>query len=100
MDFPAALAADGPWIALLTVIIAGLRAIVTGALVPRGTLDVLTAQWEARLLESSEREQQWREAYRNEAAAGDVRDAQVARLMTYAETADHVLQSLPRKDGQ
>src|SRR3954464_6176501 len=90
--------ACGPWAGLLAVVLTGLRAIVSGALVPRSTLDVLTAQWEARLAESHHREEQWREAYRTEAEAGDVRDGQIARLMTYAETADRVLQSLPRKD--
>jgi len=75
----------------------GLRAIVTGALVPRSTLDVLTAQWEARIAESTQREQDWRTAYRNEAEASDTRDQLLTRLMTYAETADRVLQSLPRK---
>jgi hypothetical protein len=90
--------AGGPWAALLGIILVGLRAIVSGQLVPRSTLDVLREQWEARLAESHHREEQWREAYQNEASAGDLRDGQVGRLMTYAETADRVLQSLPRKD--
>lgn len=88
----------GPWVAVVGLVIAGIRAIVAGQLVPRSTVDVLVAQWQDRLDEAHKREEQWREAYRNEAAAGTIRDGQITRLMTYAETADRVLQSLPRKD--
>ncbi len=90
-------ATGGPWAIVLSILALGGRAIVTGRLVPRATLDVLTAQWEARLAESNRREQDWRTAYENEAATRDVDSAAIGKLMTYAETADRVLQSLPRK---
>lgn len=103
-----AAAADvGPWAVVLGLIGAGIRAIITGALVPRSTLDVLTAQWEARLsekddrlAESHEREEQWREAHGLEVKAGDLRDAQIGRLMSLAEAADRMLQALPRRKDE
>lgn len=90
--------AGGPWATLLGVLVSGLYAILSGKLVPRATLDVLNAQWEARLAESNKREQDWRTAYQNEAERGDNDSRVLDKLMTYAETADRVLQNLPRKD--
>lgn len=88
----------GTWTALIGVLVFGLRAIISGALVPRAQVDAMTAQWEARLNESNQREQDWRTAYQNEAEGRDTQDGVLGRLMTYAETADRVLQSLPRRD--
>jgi hypothetical protein len=59
-----AAAAYGPWVAVLGVVLAGLRAIVSGALVPRSTLDVLIGQWEARLARETQETADWREAHR------------------------------------
>ena len=94
-------ALGGTWTALIGVLAFGLRAIISGALVPRSQVEALTAQWEHRLRESNEREQDWRTAYRTGEEAGKVRDRVLDRLMTYAETTDRVLQSLPtRKDEE
>lgn len=98
-------ATGGPWVLVLGILGLIGRGIVTGRLVPRSTLDVLNAQWEARLsdmrdhlAQSTQREQDWQTAYRNEADARDADSAAIAKLMTYAETADRVLQALPGKD--
>jgi hypothetical protein len=89
----------GTWAALIGVLAFGLRAIISGALVPRAQVQAMTDQWEARLTESSTRETDWRTAYQNEAMRGDADSRSLEKLMTYAETADRVLQSLPRKDA-
>lgn len=88
----------GPWAMLLSFLGAGLYAILSGQLVPRATLDVLAAQWEARLSESHKREKDWREAYRLEVEARDAQDDMLGRLIAYAETADRVIRSLPTGD--
>jgi hypothetical protein len=97
-DIPVIVQTGGPWLLLLGTIVSGLYAILSGQLVPRATLDVLTAQWEARLVESHKREQDWREAYRLEVEARDAQDDMLGRLVAYAETADRVIQSLPTGD--
>lgn len=84
-----------PWAAVLGLVLAGLRYIMTGGLVPRSTLDVLTAQWEARLGESHQREQDWRTAYQRAAERADVQAAQFGELMTYAKTTDAIVRALP-----
>ncbi len=92
------------WVAILAVITAvvgalgvGLRAVISGALVPRAQVDAMTAQWTTRLAESAERERDWRDAYRAAEETGDTRDAILAKLMTYAETSDRVLADLSRR---
>lgn len=87
--------AVGPWVALLGLLLAGLRAILSGALVPRSTLDVLNAQWERQLDESRERERGWRSAYDAEHAAGEVRSDQLNRLIVIGQTTEALLRSLP-----
>jgi hypothetical protein len=93
-------ALGGTWTILIGVLASGLRSILSGALVPRAQVEALTAQWEHRLRESNEREQDWRTAYRNEAQASAAKDGVLDKLMTYAETADRVLQSLPRRKDE
>jgi predicted esterase YcpF (UPF0227 family) len=78
-------ALGGTWTALIGVLAFGLRAIISGALVPRSTL-----------LDSIAREKDWRAAYMNEAERGDTKDRLLDKLLVYAETADRVLQSLPK----
>lgn len=87
--------AIGPWSAIVGIVLLGLRSIVTGQWIPRSTLDVLTGQWEARLKESVQREQDWKDAYRASDEARDVADRQLAELMIYARNADRILQNLP-----
>ena len=87
--------AGGPWVALLGVVLLGLRYILGGKLVPRSTLDVLAAQWEARLGESHTREQDWRTAYQRAAERADVQAGQLGELMTYAKTTDAIVRALP-----
>jgi hypothetical protein len=93
-------ALGGTWTALIGVLVFGLRSIISGALVPRAQVEAMVLQWEARLNESREREQDWRTAYQNEAEASTAKDGIFAKLMAYAETADRVLQSLPRRKDE
>jgi hypothetical protein len=89
------LQAGGPWAAVVGLVLAGLHAILSGALVPRTTLDVLTAQWEARIAESNKREADWQEAFRTTDARADLSDKQLGELMIYARNTDRLLQNLP-----
>lgn len=89
---PSAIASAGPWVGLFGVLLSGLYAILSGKLVPSVTVDKLTAGLQGQV-------DDWKTAYQSEAARGDVQSAVLAELMTYAKTADRVLQSLPvRKD--
>lgn len=93
-------AAAGPWAALLGVLIAGLYAILRGTLVPASQVDRLTAQWEARLAESHERELAWRAAYQRTEEARSVNASQLGELMTLARTTEALLRALPRPAGE
>jgi hypothetical protein len=90
-----------PWLALFGVIITGLRMILSGGLVPRSQQDVLIAQWEARLAESKQREQDWRATAIASDAARELESKSLADLIIYARSADRVLSNLPapRKDA-
>lgn len=79
-------ATAGPWAALLGLLLAGLYAILGGRLVPAAQVDRLTAQWEARLAESHQREADWREAYQRSEEARSVTAAQLGELMVLART--------------
>lgn len=91
------LQAGGPWVALLSVLLAGLQQIRTGGLVPRATLDLMIAQYEARIAESREREQQWRSAADLERLAGQEQREQLGELIPLARTSVAILQSLPKQ---
>jgi len=90
-----------PWLALFGVVVTGLRMIMSGGLVPRSQQEVLVAQWEARLAESLQREQDWRAAFIASDAAREVESKSLADLIIYARSADRVLSNLPapRKDA-
>lgn len=99
-DIPTLLQVGGPSVVLISVIVAGLYAILSGQLVPRATLDVMTSQWEDRLSDSCQREQDWRSAYLLEVEARDAQDDMLERLMVYAATADRVISALPTTGEQ
>lgn len=82
-------ALGGTWAALIGVLSFGIRAIISGALVPRSTLE-----------DSIQREKDWRTAYMNEAKRGDSDARLLDKLLVYAETADRVLQNLPRRKDE
>jgi len=92
-------AAAGPWAALLGVLVAGLNAILRGTLVTASQVDRLTAQWEARLAESHQRELAWRAAYERTEEARGVDSRQLGELMTLARTTEALLRALPRPGG-
>lgn len=105
-SFNAAAAAAGPWVGLFGLLLAGLYAILRGALVPRSHVDLLREQWEARLTEVTEhyegriaeghrREQDWRTAYERTDERADLQGAQVVELLSLARTADALLRALP-----
>ena len=85
----------GPWSLLLGTVIFGIRALIKGQLVPRSTVDALTVQWEARLGESHQREQDWRTAYHKADETLDLFAVQFRELMTYAKTTDAIVRALP-----
>lgn len=89
----------GPWSLLLGVLVAGLYAILRGSLVPASQVDRLTAQWEARLAESHERELAWRTAYERTEEARSVNAQQLGELMTLARTTEALLRALPAPRG-
>lgn len=89
----------GAFLALVAVL--G-TAIWRGWLVPRPTVekleeafDKIAAVQEMRLAESTTRESEWKAAWVAENAKGQVLAGQIADLVEYAKTADHVLRSLP-----
>jgi hypothetical protein len=66
-----------------------------GRLVPAVTLKTLEAQWEARLAESHQREQDWKTAYERAEEARAVTSQQLGELMILARTTEALLRSLP-----
>jgi hypothetical protein len=66
-----------------------------GRLVPAVTLNTLEAQWEARLAESHQREQDWKTAYERAEEARAVTSQQLGELMILARTTEALLRSLP-----
>jgi hypothetical protein len=69
--------------------------LLRGRLVPAVTLKTLEAQWQARLAESHEREQDWKTAYLRSEEARAVTSHQLGELMILARTTDAFLRSLP-----
>jgi hypothetical protein len=80
---------------LVGIVLAGLRGLLRGRLVPAVTLDTLMAQWQAQLAESHVREEQWRTAYLRAEEARAVTSQQLGELMILARTMDAFLRSLP-----
>jgi len=100
------LQAGGPWALLLSVLVAGLQQIRTGGLVPRSTLDLMVAQYEARITEtarqaedrineSREREQAWRSAAEADRQAAAIQGEQTNKLLVLGETTVAILRALP-----
>jgi hypothetical protein len=126
MDFSAivgpALATVGPWGLLILTVAAVLTAFIKGALVSGSSVERtearyqaeltrittagetertrLVALWEARLNESRQREQDWRAAFERSEERADLLASQTEKLMTYAQTTDQFLRSLPRGGTQ
>jgi hypothetical protein len=80
---------------LITFALSIAYAVKSGTWVPRRTVDMLTAQYEARVQEARERETAWREA--NEANEATVTElsAQVGKLTVHAEMTLALLRALP-----
>lgn len=96
-----AAAAAGPWVLLLGTLVAAIRAVFTGALVPRPQVDELRTQWQARLddleqrlAESHEREQLWQRTAEREAEARRVDSAQLGELIPVARTTLEILRTV------
>lgn len=88
---------------LVGIVMAGLYGLLRGRLVPAVTLHTLDAQWQARLAESHQREQDWKTAYERAEEARAVTSQQLGELMILARTTEALLRSLPqperRSDG-
>lgn len=83
------------WLTVLGLVAGTIKAIVSGALVPRSQVDALTLSWEARLEAALEREQDWK-------AAAQAKDATVAeyadlfgQLLTSTRTTEALIRALP-----
>lgn len=94
--------AAAPWAALLGLLLAGLYAILRGTLVPRSHVDLLATQWEARLgdleqrlVESHQREQDWRTAHERSEQARAVDAAQLGEVIPVARATLELLRALP-----
>lgn len=73
-------------------------AVKSGAWVPRSTVEMTNAQYEARIAEAKERETVWREANEaNEATVSELA-TQVGKLAVQGETTLALLRALP--DGR
>jgi hypothetical protein len=81
---------------LVGIVLAGLYGLLRGRLVPAVTLQTLEAQWQARLAESHQREQDWKTAYQRAEEARAVTSQQLGELMILARTMDAFLRSLPQ----
>jgi len=80
---------------LAGIVSAGLYGLLRGRLVPAVTLQTLDAQWQARLAESHQREQDWKTAYERAEEARAVTSQQLGELMILARTTEALLRSLP-----
>lgn len=59
----------GPQVSFFGLVVAGFWLVFSGKLVPRGTLDLNTQQWEARLRERATEAESWKAVAEKEAAA-------------------------------
>lgn len=76
------------------VVLAGLRAMLTGRLWTKTAVDKLEAALGERAAAAERREQQWHQAYGAEAERGRVRDDQVSDLLEVSKTMSDVLGAL------
>jgi hypothetical protein len=83
------------WLTVLGLVVTGLRLIMSGGLVPRSQVDALTVQWEARLEESLQREQDWKAAAQAGAATNAEYADRFGELITAARTTEVLLRALP-----
>jgi len=51
------------WLTVLGLVVGTIRAVISGALVPRSQVDAMTRQWEARLEREHKETADWREAH-------------------------------------
>jgi hypothetical protein len=85
------------WASVLGLVIGTIRAIVSGALVPRSQVDALTASWEARLQAALIREQDWKAtANANTATVTEYADL-FGQLLTTTRTTEALIRALPNR---
>lgn len=83
------------WASVIGLVVAGLRLIMSGGLVPRSQVDALTATWERRIQESLEREQDWKAAANANAATVAEYADQFSQLLTTTRTTEALIRALP-----
>lgn len=103
MDFSKLPLATGSATALLGLV---LLMVLLGKLVPRSHLEdaredakQVRAERDKQIEEKNREVELWRSAFINEVGTTRELSSQIATLMEYAHTANHVLRSLPTGDG-
>jgi hypothetical protein len=83
------------WLTVLGLVAGTIRAIVSGALVPRSQVDALTKSWEARLNESHTRERDWMASSQAKDSILDEYAEQFGQLLISARTTEALIRALP-----
>lgn len=79
---------------LIAVLYYLIRQVSSGALVPRGTVDVLLSGRDAEIVRSNERADEWQKAFEGERHVSELVRDQNRELIEVARTVEHVLESL------
>lgn len=83
------------WLTVLGLVVGTIKAIISGALVPRAQVDAMTRVQEARLKESLDREQDWKAtAGALNATVAEYAD-QFGQLLTTTKTTEALIRALP-----
>ena len=83
------------WLTVLGLVVGTIRAIVSGALVPRSQVDAMNRVQEARLKESLDREQDWKAtAGALNATVAEYAD-QFGQLLATTRTTEALIRALP-----
>lgn len=80
---------------LLALVIWGAKAIFTGDLVPKKSVDFVTSQWISQLKEKKAEAAEWKSHYEAERALGINSRENREILLAVSKTMDRVLGSLP-----
>lgn len=84
---------------LLVLIGLVLRAVITGAWMPRKTVDALLSARDAEIRRSNDRGDEWHAAYETERHRADLLADQNHALIEVAKTVEHVMTSLESVKG-
>lgn len=86
----------GPWGLLILVVSIVVYLLLKGVLVAGSAVDRMERQWEARLKESADAKNDWKDAFMSSTERLDTLAEQIDKLMITGETTKRFIQSLPR----